>query len=27
VVIAGDTLELRAMDDEGRLFDTMKLTK
>lgn len=27
VVIAGDMLELRAVDDEGRLFDTMKWTK
>ena len=27
VVIAGDTLELRAIDDEGRLFDTAKFAK
>ena len=27
VVIAGTTLSLRAMDDEGRLFDAMALTK
>ncbi len=27
VVIAGNTLELHAIDDTGRLFDTLKLTK
>ena len=27
VVVASNTLELRAIDDEGRLFDTAKRTK
>lgn len=27
VVVAGDTLALRAIDGEGRLFDTVKLDK
>ena len=27
VVLAGTELELHAIDEEGRLFDTLKLTK
>ena len=27
VIIAGNTLELHAIDDAGHLFDTLKLTK